>query len=284
MNIHIKQLVSGAGAAIVMTIIMPLSALAASNTVTVTQQDQQGWSTADTRPGGAVNFIKDTTSPAPNGALQLTTDATTAAKAQYLHTANTPLSDVNSLSYYTKNAATLSNTTDASYQLPTCLLGLTAPRTTANPSGCNGFTTFVFEPYQNGTVTPGMWQKWDVNVGQSWSSRTVSSGTCSVATGAGGAPFYSLAALKALCPNAVVGGFSVNIGSNNPSYNVETDLVNFNGTTYDFQATKAPTNKDQCKEYSYLGYTDGSAVTFKNQGSCVSYVNDANSAKSESEF
>ena len=267
-----------------MAIGMPLSALAASNTITVTQQNQQGWSTASTNLGGAVNFIKDTTSPAPNGALQLTTDATKTAKAQYLHAANTPLSDVNSLSYYTKNASMISNSTDASYQLPTCLLGLTATKTSANPTGCNGYTTFVFEPYQNGTVTPGMWQEWDVYAGQSWSSSTVSSGTCSVAAGAGGAPFYSLAAVKALCPNAVVGGFGVNIGSNNPSYNVETDLVNFNGTTYDFQFTKVPTNKDQCKKDGYLGYTDGSAVTFKNQGSCVSYANNANSVDSESEF
>jgi len=38
-----------------------------------------------------------------------------------------------------------------------------------------------------------------------------------------------------MCPNAVVAGFGVNIGSNNPSYNVLTDLVNFNGDVYDFE-------------------------------------------------
>jgi hypothetical protein len=51
----------------------------------------------------------------------------------------------------------------------------------------------------------------------------------------GGAPFSTLATLKTLCPSAVVIGFGVNIGSNNPSYDVETDLVSFNGTAYDFE-------------------------------------------------
>ena len=280
---YIKQLVTGAAAAVVITIGMPFSALAASSTVTVTQQNQQGWSTSDTRPGGAVNFITDTTSPAPNGALQLTTDATTTSKAQYLHATNTPLMNVNSLSYYTKNASATSLIADASYQLPVCLLG-TVPPSTSYPSGCVGFTTLVFEPYYNGTVTPGTWQQWDVSAGKLWSSRTVSSGNCSVVNGGGGAPFYSLATLKTACPNAVVAGFGVNIGSNNASYNVETDLVNFNGTTYDFQVAQVPTNKDQCKKDGYKVLTDDSAVAFKNQGSCISYFNDANPAKSESEF
>ena len=280
----IKQLVSGAAAAIVVAIGIPLSALAASNTVTVTQQNQQGWSAAELNSGATIKYITDATSPAPSGALQLTTDATTASKAQYLHAANTPLAAITSLSYYTKQVSASFAQGDASYQLPTCLLGLNAPKTADNPSGCNGYTTLVFEPYHNGAVTPGAWQKWDVYAGKLWSSKTLSSGACSVVAGGGGAPFYSLAALKTACPNAVVGGFGVNIGSNNPSYNVETDLVNFNGTTYDFQITNVPTNKDQCKKDGYLNYTDGSAVTFKNQGSCVSYVNDASSTQSESEF
>ena len=65
---------------------------AAGTTVVVTPTNTQGWSTADTRPGGAVNFVADATAPAGAGALQLTTDATTTSKAQYMHAANTPLS------------------------------------------------------------------------------------------------------------------------------------------------------------------------------------------------
>ena len=273
---YIKQLVSGAGAAFVMAIGMPLSALAASNTVTVTQQNQQGWSTADTRPGGAVNFIKDTTSPAPNGALQLTTDATVTSKAQYLHATNTPLSGITSLSYYTKQVSALFAQADPSYQLPVLL------------NGSTGFTTLVFEPYQGATdgqkVLPTVWQNWNVASGLFYSTRSVTCSNGSVAAGAGGPAVYTLSQVKAACPNAVVFGFGVNIGSNNPSYNVETDLVNFNGTTYDFQFTKVPTNKDQCIKDGYLNYTDASAVTFENQGSCVSYVNNTSSTDPEFVF
>ena len=281
---HIKQVMSGAVAAVVMSIGMPLSALAASSTVTVTQQNQQGWSTADTRTGGTISFIKDSTSPAPSGALQLRTDATTTSKAQYLHAANVPLTDVNSLSYYTKNISLTRADADPSYQLPTCLLGLDAPKTEKNPIGCNGFTTFVFEPYQNGTVMSNDWQNWNVLNGQLWSSRTVGSGTCQTVNGAGGPPFYSLAAIKTSCPKAVVVGFGVNIGSNNPNFTVETDLVNFNGTSYDFQFTKVPTDKEQCKKDGYQNFTDEVGADFKNQGSCVSYANSQDSADAKLEF
>ncbi len=227
----------------------------AATAVVVTPGNTQGWSTADTRPGGAVNYVFDTTAPG-GSALQLTTDATTAAKAQYLHAANTPLADVTELGYSTKQNSASFAGGDASYQL------------LVNLGGTTGFTTFVFEPYENGVVVPGAWQSWDVDQGQFWSSKTVNAGgMCAVTAGAGGPPFYTLAGLKAACPNAVVIGFGVNIGTFNPSYDVETDLVDFNGTVYDFQL--APTSKDQCKNGGWQNYTN---PTFKNQGDCVSYV------------
>jgi hypothetical protein len=51
----------------------------AATTVVVTPAYTQGWSTADTRPGGAVNYVADASAPG-GSALQLTTDTTTAAK------------------------------------------------------------------------------------------------------------------------------------------------------------------------------------------------------------
>src|SRR3954462_7486793 len=77
----------------------------AAVTTVVTPSNTEGWSTADTRPGGAVNFILDPTSPFPDGALQLTTNASTTAKAQYLHAASTTLASVTNLGYYTKYVA-----------------------------------------------------------------------------------------------------------------------------------------------------------------------------------
>lgn len=238
---------------------------ASGSTVVVTPTNTQGWSTSDTRPGGAVNFVVDATSPAPTGALQLTTDATTTAKAQYLHAANTPLASVTELSYYSKQVSAAFPQGDPSYQL------------IVNLTGTGGFTTMVFEPYENlgnngnAAIVPNAWQKWDVAAGHFWSSRTVTDGTCAIVAGQGGPPFYTLAQLKAMCPSAVAIGFGVNIGSNNPSYNVETDLVDFNGTTYDFEKFSVPTNKNQCKDGGYKTFNPPTGP-FKNQGQCISYV------------
>lgn len=234
----------------------------AVSTVVVTPSNPQGWSTADTRPGGAVNFVNDLTSPYPTGALELTTSSSTAAKAQYLKAATGSLNDVTELSYWTSQVGGPAFA-DPSYQL---LVDL-------NGSGTGGFTTFVYEPYQNGVISPGVWQQWDVDAGQMWSSRSFSEGTCIVVAGAGGAPFYTLSALKTACPNATVLGFGVNIGSNNPSYNVLSDGVNFNGTTYDFELFQTPKSKEECKNGGFLNLTDQNGQSFKNQGQCVSYVN-----------
>jgi hypothetical protein len=237
----------------------------AATTVAVTSSNTQGWTTADTRPGGAVNYVADATSPdGGNGALQLTTDASTTAKAQYMHEAGIPLSEVTELSYYNK---TVSGPVfaAASYQLPVDL----------NGSAAGGFTTFVYEPYQQtDPLVQGTWQQWDVDAGQMWSSRSFTDGgTCTVVAGGGGAPFYTLSGIQAACPDAVALGFGVNIGSNNPSYDVFTDLVTFNGTTYDFVYTNVPTGKNACKQGGWQSLTDGEGNPFKNQGQCVSYTN-----------
>jgi hypothetical protein len=243
------------------------SASAATNII-VTPTNQQGWSTADTRPGGTVSFSMDNTAPGNphNGALQLSTDSTTAAKAQYMHSANTPLTEVNQLSYSTKQISGPPEAA-ASYQLPVCLGG-------TNSSGCIGFTTLVYEPYWNGTVTPGVWQHWDVDQGLFWSSSTFSQGSCNVVKAPGGPPTYTLAALKTACPDAVVVGFGVNIGSFNPNYNVETDLFQFNDKIYNFEPYfPTPKDKEACKDNGFQDLTDQNGQPFKNQGQCVSWTN-----------
>jgi hypothetical protein len=251
----------------------------AASTVVVTPSNQQGWTTAppvaDNRPVSTVQFVTDATAPAGTGALQLTTDSTNASKAQYMHTTNTPLADVTNLSYYTKQNSASFVGGEASYQLATCLGGFDSNAvTTANPLGCVGFTTFVYEPYENGGVTPGAWQFWDVDAGQFWSSRSYTNGTCAVVAGAGGPPFYTLSGLKASCPDAEVVAFGVNIGSFNPSYNVETDLFTFNDTTYNFEVYSAPSDKDQCKNGGWATFNPNRpAGPFKNQGDCIQYAN-----------
>jgi len=255
---RITSVITGMAAALVLAVPMVASA---ATTVVVTPANTQGWYEADVRPGGDINFIEDATSPLPTGALQLLTDNTTVAKAAYLKDASVPLSSVTELSYATKQVSG-PPTADPSYQL---LIDL-------NGAAPGGFTTLVYEPYWNGTVVPGTWQTWDVDSGLFWSSRTFSEGTCMVVNGAGGPPFYTLAGLQATCPDAVTLSFGVNVGSFNPNYNVETDAVNFNGTTYDFELTNEPLTKEQCKDEGYKNYTDAEGNPFKNQGQCVKYV------------
>jgi hypothetical protein len=259
-----------AGFTALFAIVLFSGAALAQEYVVVTPANTQGWSTADTTAGGMVQFVVDETAPRGKNALRLTTDATTTAKAQYLHAANTPLADVTDLSYYTKQVSASFPQGDASYQLIVCLEGGT-------PTACTGFTTLVFEPYQNttqGPVVNNVWQQWDVDSGQFWSTRTYDgAGSCDVTAGAGGAPFYTLAGLTAACPNAVVIGFGVNVGSNNPSYDINVDLVRFNDTIYDFQLYPVPNRRGECKDMGWRGLRTHLGEMFRNQGQCVSYVN-----------
>jgi hypothetical protein len=234
---------------------VPMAATAAETMVTVTPGNQQGFTTADTRPGGFVDFVVDATAPSGSGALQLTTDATTTAKAQYMHEASVPVGDLDELSYYTKQNSASFIGGDASYQL------------TVQLNGTSGFTTLVYEPYQNGVVIPGMWQSWDVDEGMFWSTRTVECANGGVTAGGGGAPFYTLDQIEQSCPDAVVVGFGVNIGTFNPSYDIEVDLVDFHGTLYDYEPR--PANKDDCKNRGWQAFE---SPAFENQGDCVSFV------------
>ena len=246
-----------------LTVVFAAAAMAApfaqlvTETLVVTATNTRGWATADTRPGGAVAFVLDSSAPGGTGALRLTTDNTTTAKAQYLHETSTLLADVTDLSYHAKQNGAGFSGGAPSYQLLVNLCGPT-------PS----FTTFVFEPYQNGTVAPGAWQSWDVDAGQMWSSRNVTCGASSVIAGGGGAPFYTLAGLQASFPQAEVIGFGVNVGSNNPSYNVDADLVQFNETIYDFEVFSAPTDPEDCKKGGWSTFNPP-AGPYKNQGQCV---------------
>jgi hypothetical protein len=211
--------------------------------IKVKPNNQHGWTTADTRPGGTVGFVYDSTAPRGKGALELTTDLTTTAKAQYLHDANTPLADVTELSYWTKQIVPPSApaVADPSYQLAVCLNG--APTATT----CPGFTTLVYEPYQGGqgAVLPNVWQSWNIDsTGLFWSTRTVTCSNGVVAGTPGGPATYTITAIKALCPDAVVVQYGVNIGSNNPGYVVRTDLFDFNGTVYDFEPTNGNAGDD----------------------------------------
>lgn len=236
----------------------------AAGYIVVTPTNQQGW-TENTRDGGDVNFVVDPSAPSGVGALQLTTPLLpTTAYAQYVHETSTPLANVSELSYYTKQVSAPFPGADPAYQLATLL------------RGTSGFTTLVFEPYQNpqqGPVVPNVWQQWDVDQGLFWSTRTVACSNGTIVGTRGGPATYTLSYIKATCPEAFVFQYIVNIGSNNPGYNVETDLFDFNGTTYDFEPYQVANNKDQCKNGGFNNVKRADGSSFKNQGDCVSYTN-----------
>lgn len=217
---------------------------AAASTVVVTQYSLT-WANMDTRPGGA--SLITSTYGAPGGlgmgALELTTNATTTAKADYwtFTHAGTPLANVTDLAYWTYQAPAVPlakrGIAAVSYQFQINVNGSVTP-------GAPGFATLVFEPYQSGIagnppIVNSVWQSWDVDSGKFWSTAEHSVGTCILKRGFGGPPFYTLATLRTICPDAVILGVGVNIGSNNPSYTVATDGVRFNGTTYDFELAAA---------------------------------------------
>lgn len=239
----------------------PAASLAAGSQVVVTPNNTQGWSATEQDSGATFNYVFDNTAPGnPSlGALELATTSDTASHIQYMVNTNTRLSSVNELSYYTKQNSASFAGGDPSYQLAMCAGGITG-------TTCSGFTTMVFEPYENGAVIPMAWQSWNVMSGQMWSSHNVNSGTCQLVASQG-TDLYSMATLQTLCPNAVIFQTGVNVGSNNPGYNVETDLFDFNGTVYNFE----PGDANSCKNGAWMNMVNPSGQVFKNQGDCVSF-------------
>ena len=267
-GINIKKMATliPAGALVLGLSIFSLAS-AESSTVVVTPTDTQGWAQSDTRTGGATNYVADSSAPLGSAALQLTTDSTNAAKADYMHAADLPLSQLNSLGYSTKQVTAGLPEYDASFQLAV----------DTNGSAPGGFTTLVYEPYWQNNQSPdaapvvaNQWQTWQVSddSGYFWSTQSVGG----MDAGHGGAPFYTLAQVKAMNPDATVLGYGVAIGSYNPSSTINVDAVQFNGTTYNFELTKpkpvTPTTKDECKNGGYMNFQ----TQYKNQGQCVSSV------------
>mgnify|MGYP006172890571 CR=1 FL=1 len=198
---------------LVLTLFFTASA-AAQDYVVVTPADPEGWSDDGSTMGGSVSFEHDEDAPRGIGALELTTNDDTAAKANYMLTFEpVDMDDVTDLSYYNKTISASFDQGAASYQLSVCLEGYDADTET-----CNGFTTLVFEPYWNtaqGPVIFGEYQEWDVDAGEFWSTRSYTGdGACAVTAGGGGPPLYTLSTLQTNCPDAVVWGISVNVGSN----------------------------------------------------------------------
>jgi hypothetical protein len=198
--------------------------------------------TEDTNATGTVGLSTDFGAPAGFGssALKLTTaDDTGKAQALTGHDLfNESLSAVSHVSYYTySDSSSEFNQANASLQLQVDTNGLDT---------AGGFTTLVYEPYNNPADNPVLqdqWQFFNATNGNWWSTRAIScvGGLFTLDPGAGGPPFTTPQTVGLACPGSVILQIGVSIGSNAGANTVATDGLRINITgaddsTWNFEA------------------------------------------------
>ena len=265
----------------------PSFALAAGNNVSVvTESDvaRQAENTLPTRSWvvytrsgttGTGTFTSGPGSPPLGSGSFRTSTPDGAAKVfifNYDHV-GTPLSTITGVSY-------------SSYKT----LGSTAPAFPAiniqvdidgGSLGVGEFRTFVWEPYQQlGFVnTMFTWEHRDAFASGSGLWWSTSGGTTGVPTGGsrhcGQDTPCTWTALLAAFPGATItGGFGINQGSGNPGIDANVDALSIayggNSITYDFEATA--TSRADCTNGGWSGVRRADGTVFKNQGDCISYV------------
>jgi predicted RNA-binding protein with TRAM domain len=138
-------------------------------------------------------------------------------------------------------------------------------------TGTSGFTTFVFEPYENpgiNTVTVGQWQTWaDATNGMWWSTHTFSGGG-----GQSDVETFSdlMTKYMAACPDAQLVDIGVGMGSSNPGTAGWVDNLQYTtsagSANWDFEATPNTTPVTNVSAITPLGQptvagSDGWAFT-----------------------
>ncbi|MDB4893021.1 MAG: hypothetical protein JWL61_4876 [Gemmatimonadetes bacterium] len=177
----------------------------------------------------------------------------------------TALSSITGLSY-----ATYKNT-GGSFPFPSINIQIDINGGTLNPGE---FRTLVFEPYvQPGFIDAvGMWESRDAYVGGAakwWSTGSTpcpQSNPCTWNT------------IVATYPAATItGGFGINAGSGNMGLDGSVDALSIayggGSVTYDFEPFVTATSRESCKDGGWKTRTRADGSPFKNQGDCVSYVN-----------
>jgi hypothetical protein len=255
--------------------LMP-AASAATNNVTVTPSNMQGWTFIDDQNNSTATATGQmVTGPAtpPLGVGSAQLSAPTPADGQALLTA----------AYAGTSLSSLTNMQYSSYQSgPTLAISLAFDvRYSPTDTGYQG--RLVFEPYQNGETTVGSgWQTWNPLQGKWWASKTNAAGSNGLCTQ--GNP-CSWSDVMTNWPDAsILGNVVFKAGSNwNSPFvgNVDAFTIGVSGndTTYNFEPYAAVTDKDACKSGGWMTATDANGSGFKNQGACVSYV--ASGGKSE---
>ena len=213
-------------------------------TVQVSPAGLAGWSETTTGAGN-VDFISAADAPIGPAALNLTTQNDNNDRAALARDEDVPLAKVTTLKYTTNRGSGFQPEGNASYRIRIDADG--------NTETTNDTAYLIYEPYwQNGGVGDAApiitneWQTWDVSKGIFWASIPGGNTVSGLINGAGGPPFYSIADVLALHPNAKVIGLNIGVGSYNLNYNILVDAVvfgyeaesSFEVVTYDF--TTAP--------------------------------------------
>ena len=193
-----------------------------------------GWWSAETRTNGTVDVNTDLAAPPGFGckSAKLTTGAATGSplqdKAQLFNfsVANTGtlLASINTISYWANRS---SGGPAATVALNVQITGTGVP---------TGFATLVCEPYNQsggqGAIVNGTWQYWNATATTPgdglWWSNKIPSGP-----GSQGSPM-TWAAFQTAYPLAEIGGYGLNLGSNNPFIVAAADGLQFGATTTDF--------------------------------------------------
>lgn len=269
MNITQTVTKSTLAAAVIALVAVP-SVFALTNAV-VTPIAPGDWTLKVADAGGAVNYVNE---GAPNGlgvgSLKLTTGADAASQASLGRLTSLPLSELATVSYWTKQVAAPTATGNASFQLGLMLTDAT-----------DSDVTFVYEPGLQSQFNPsasavqaGNWQQWDVRSGIFQASKSYSGSFGDIIGGTGNVSYYTIDDILAFFPTAKVSGYGVNVGKDAPSHDIRVDGVQLNDTVYDFEFASSYTMplKDQCKDDGWMNLKTSEGISFKNQGNCVSYA------------
>lgn len=228
-----KSIALGLGAATAVALvavnIATDSAQASPTTIVSTPTNPNGWYTEDVAP----TYVS---TPSPTDGLgQLKFDTPLpASKNNYFHLtgpSGVPLAGVSGLAYSVKNS---SGGPEAAYDMEVLT------------TGTGGYTTLVWEPYQNGNplVANGAWNRYtNLESGKWWSSHIANP-----APGSQSSP-QLLSFFQATYPNATAITYAVGQGSHNAGSISYVDDVSFEGTTTNFE----PATSSDCRARAYSG-------------------------------
>lgn len=190
-----------------------------------------GWFTEETPPNGGPSYVADAHALDGLGELQFSTP-NPSSRIDWYHFVGTsyttgaaPLASVSGLSYSVRNG---SGGPEAAYDMEVFTLG-----------GTSGYTTLVWEPYQNGhpLVADGNWHTYSNLEGGLWWSSHIGSGAGSQASP------QPLSFFESKYPAAVVATYAVGQGTHNDGSVSLVDDVSFGGTTWNFE----PNSTSDCR-------------------------------------